>query len=118
MHICISILGLVLGEKVEVFAQRAGELRHFFAAMVGSARSVTLSLLNTPVDLETEKEEDRKITVTFYSVNAVYESTGHFLFTCTMISARCVSLAWRRSAVLSSWINQDPLLVFRMAAVP
>lgn len=26
VHICISILGLVLGEKVEVFAQRAGEL--------------------------------------------------------------------------------------------
>lgn len=26
VHICLSILGLVLGEKVEVFAQRAGEL--------------------------------------------------------------------------------------------
>lgn len=61
VHICISILGLVLGEKVEVFAQRAGELRHLFAAMVGSARGVTLPLLNTPVDLETEKKKTGRL---------------------------------------------------------
>ncbi|TNN81138.1 hypothetical protein EYF80_008794 [Liparis tanakae] len=35
-----------------------------------------------------------------------------------MMSARCLSLAWRRSVAFSSWMNQDPLLVFRMAAVP
>lgn len=34
------------------------------------------------------------------------------------MSARWVSLALRRSAVFSSWMNQDPFLVFRMAAVP
>lgn len=34
------------------------------------------------------------------------------------MSARCLSLARRRSALSSSWINQDPLLVLRMAAVP
>lgn len=51
VHICISILGLVLGEKEEVFAQRAGEFRHLFAAMVGCAGSVALPLLDTSVDL-------------------------------------------------------------------
>lgn len=97
--------------------------------MVGGARSVTLTLLDMPVDLYTEKEKYRTIKVClkechnikksiFYSVNAEYENTGHFIFTCTRMSARCVSLALRRSAVLSSWINQDPLLVFLMAAVP
>lgn len=34
------------------------------------------------------------------------------------MSARCLSLAWRRSALFSSWMYQDPLLVLRMAAVP
>lgn len=51
MHLHVSILGLVLGEKVEVFAQRAGELGHLFAAVVGGARSVTLPLLYVSVDL-------------------------------------------------------------------
>lgn len=55
MHLHVSILGLVLGEKVEVFAQRAGELGHLFAAVVGGARSVTLPLLYVSVDLETDR---------------------------------------------------------------
>ena len=57
VHMCLSILGLVLGEKVEVFAQRAGELRHLFAAVVGGARGVTLPLLNAPVDLQTRRRK-------------------------------------------------------------
>lgn len=54
VHGCKSILGLVLGEQVEVFAQWAGELRHLFAAMVWGAWSVTLSLLDTSIDLQTK----------------------------------------------------------------
>lgn len=50
---------LILGEKEEVFAQGAGELGHFFAAMVVGVGSITLSLLDSPVDLDTEnKYED------------------------------------------------------------
>lgn len=51
----MSILGLVLGEKIEVFAERAGELGHLFAAVVGRAWGITLPFLNTSVDLKTEK---------------------------------------------------------------
>lgn len=54
VHIVTSILGLVLGEKEEIFAQRAGEFRHFLAAMMGGARGITLPLLYTPVDLRTK----------------------------------------------------------------
>lgn len=49
---CTSVLRLVLGEQVEVFAQGAGELRHLFAAMVGRAWSVALPLFDTSVDLK------------------------------------------------------------------
>lgn len=54
MHIFSSILGLVLGEKEEVFAQGAGEFGHFFAAVMGGAGSITLPLLNPTVDLNTK----------------------------------------------------------------
>lgn len=52
----MSILGLVLGEKEKVFAQRAGELRHLFAAMVGGAGSKTLPFFNATVDLNRVKK--------------------------------------------------------------
>lgn len=54
VHIFRSILGLVLGEKEEIFAQGAGEFRHFLAAVVGSAGGITLPVLYTAVDLKTE----------------------------------------------------------------
>lgn len=54
VHISRSILGLVLGEKEEVFAQWAGEFGHFFAAVMGGAGSIALPLLNTTVDLNTK----------------------------------------------------------------
>lgn len=115
---CKSILVLVLGEKEKVFAQWAGKLWHLFAPMVSCAGSITFPLLNTPVDLETEKKKTGGLYLCFkVTVNAVKVSTG-YLLTCTRMSARCLSLAWRRSVVLISWMNQDPLLVLRMAAVP
>lgn len=59
MYIVVtSILVLILGEKEEVFAQGAGKLGHFFAAMVVGAGSITFSVFDTPVDLDTEREED------------------------------------------------------------
>lgn len=51
VHMFSSILGLVLGEKEEIFAQRAGEFGHFFAAVMSGAGGITLPLLNTTVDL-------------------------------------------------------------------
>lgn len=54
VHIFRSILGLVLGEKEEIFAQGAGEFRHFLAAVMGGAGGVTLPLLYTTVDLKTK----------------------------------------------------------------
>lgn len=54
VHIFRSILGLVLGEKEEVLAQRAGEFGHFFAAVMGGAGGITLPLLNTTVYLNTK----------------------------------------------------------------
>lgn len=118
---CILILGLVLGEKVEVFAQWAGELWHFFAAVVGGTWGVALSLLNSTVHLGGKEKKTcwfQKCII--YQKSSLYSATAVWknMFTCTNMSARWVSLAWRRSAELSSWINQDPLLVFRMAAVP
>jgi len=122
-YLHILILGLVLGEQVEVFAQWAGELWHLFTAMVGSTWGITLPLLDTPVDLQTgQRKRMRGEKLQPWKYNLHHEFTilkyRTLIFTCTRMSARCVSLAWRRSAVLSSWINQDPLLVFRMAAVP
>lgn len=111
VHIFRSILGLVLGEKEEIFAQRAGEFGHFLAAVMGGAGGITLPLLDTTVHLKTKGPTSR------YS-GCRKSRMSCFIFTCTRMSARCLSLAWRRSAALSSWINQDPRLVFRMAAVP
>lgn len=54
VQIFTSILGLVLGEKEEIFAQWAGEFRHFLAAVMGSAGGITLPVLNTTVDLKTQ----------------------------------------------------------------
>lgn len=59
-HMFRSIAGLVLGEKEEVFAQRAGEFGHFFAAVVGGAGGMTLPLLNTTVDLKKKHEHTSK----------------------------------------------------------
>lgn len=54
VRFCISILVLVLGEKVEIFAEWAGELGHLFAAMVGGAWGVTFPLLDTCIYLDRE----------------------------------------------------------------
>lgn len=56
VHTFSSILGLVLGEKEEIFAQRAGEFRHFLAAVMGGAGGITLPLLYTTVDLKTREK--------------------------------------------------------------
>ena len=55
--------------------------------------------------------------------NAMENKAGNTLgdvlcITCTRMSARWVSRERSRRALLSSWMNQDPLLVFLMAAVP
>lgn len=56
VHISRSILGLVLGEKEEIFAQRAGEFGHFLAAVMGGAGGITLPLLYTTVHLKTKDQ--------------------------------------------------------------
>lgn len=43
---------------------------------------------------------------------------SHSHLTCTSMSDMCVSLALFLMASLSSWMNQDPFLVFLIAAVP
>lgn len=56
-HILI-LRNLVLGEEEEVFAQWAGELWHFLAAVVGGAGRKALPLLNAGVDLQSKRTEE------------------------------------------------------------
>lgn len=83
---CVSVLRVVLGEQVEVFAEGAGEFRHLLTAMVGGARSIAFSVFNTTIHLRTDYKRLLALNLLITTL------LGEHVLTMTVICGVCVYL--------------------------
>lgn len=89
-----SLLGVVFGEEVEVFAEWAGELRHLLAAVVSGPRSVAFPLLDAGVHLWGGGDSPAQDRWQHTSCLMALTCQGMLGWTCQHMNNRVVKCHW------------------------